>query len=282
MVIMTALWTVIFTLFGVSIGSFLNVCIDRLPVGGSLLSPPSRCDGCGRRLAWYENVPVIAYLVLGGRCRTCGVRIPRRVLAVEVLTGLVFLVAFLRFGLTPVFGVTAFWSCVFIVIIFIDKEHQLILNKVTYPAAVVAVLLLVADTVFPKAGLLSNLRVLDHASLFPVNPIVSGLLGGAIFFLFFSLVALAANSYFQREALGVGDIKLVTLIGLVTGFPLAFVGVFSGIFIGGIAAVYFIFERIFKNGKVAIIAYGMFLGIGPIITLLWGAQIFNWYISLAS
>src|SRR3990172_6404736 len=105
---MTAAWTVIFTLLGACIGSFLNVCIDRLPVGGSLLRPPSRCDGCGRPLSFFENVPVIAYLALRGRCRTCGARIPLRVLAVEALTGSLFLVAFLRFALTPPFRVTAF------------------------------------------------------------------------------------------------------------------------------------------------------------------------------
>ena len=279
---MTAAWTVIFTLFGISIGSFLNVCIDRLPRGGSLFAPPSHCDGCGRPLAFYENVPVISYLVLGGRCRTCGIRIPLRVFAVEGITGALFIVAFLRFDLTPVFGVTVFWSCVFIVIIFIDKEHQLILNKVTYPAAVVAVLLLAADTIWPGAGLLSNLRVLDHTALFPVNSIVSGLLGGFIFFTFFAVVMLVANWYFKRDALGAGDVKLVALIGLATAFPLAFVAVFSGIFIGGLAAIYLIIQRIAGSSKVSQVAYGMFLGIGPIITLLWGAQIFNWYIGLAS
>jgi leader peptidase (prepilin peptidase)/N-methyltransferase len=268
---MTAVWTVIFTLFGVSVGSFLNVCIDRLPAGGSLLTPPSRCDGCGRRLAWYENVPVIAYLVLGGRCRTCGVRIPFRVLLVEVLTGILFLVAFLRFGLTPPFGVTVFWSCVFVVIIFIDKEHKLILNKVTYPAAVVAVLLLAADTVFPQAGLLANLRVFGHADLIPVNALVSGLLGGAVFFFFFVIVFLI-----NPRGLGIGDIKLAGLIGLVTGFPLVFVGMFFGIVLGGIVAV--VLVLVSGKGRKDIMPYGVFLGIGPVIALLWGAAIMNWYL----
>jgi leader peptidase (prepilin peptidase)/N-methyltransferase len=268
---MTALWTVIFTLFGVSIGSFLNVCIDRLPVGGSLLHPPSRCDSCGRRLTFYENVPVISYLALGGRCRTCGARIPRRVLLVEVLTGLLFLVAFLRFGLTPAFGVTAFWSCVFIVIIFIDKEHQLILNKVTYPAAVVAVLLLVADAVFPQAGLLANLRTFGHGTLFPVNAVVSGLLGGGIFFFFFVIVFLI-----NPRGLGIGDLKLAALIGLVTGFPLVFVAMFVGIVLGGVVAVALVL--ISKKGRKDVMPYGVFLGVGPIIALLWGAAIMRWYL----
>lgn len=268
---MTALWTVIFALLGFSIGSFLNVCIDRLPVGGSLLSPPSRCDGCGRRLSFFENVPVIAYLALKGRCRTCGVRIPRRVLLVEVLTGLLFLTAFLRFGLTPSFGVTAFWICVFIVIIFIDREHQLILNKVTYPAAAVAVLLLVADTLFPHVGLLANLRTFGHSTLFPVDSIVSGLLAAGIFFFFFAIVFLI-----NPRGLGIGDLKLAALIGLATGFPLVFVGMFFGIVLGGVVAVILVVAS--KKGRKDVMPYGVFLGIGPIVALLFGAAIMTWYL----
>src|SRR4030042_5169126 len=120
--------TVIFTLAGLAIGSFLNVCIDRLPARQSLVRPPSHCDACGRGLSWYENVPLVSYLWLRGRCRTCNVRIPVRVLLVEALTGLLFLLAFQRYGLTPQFGITVFWCSVFLTVIFIDMEHQLILN----------------------------------------------------------------------------------------------------------------------------------------------------------
>ena len=86
--------TVIFTLAGLAIGSFLNVCIDRLPARKSLVSPPSYCDACGRDLTWYENIPLVSYLWLRGRCRTCGARIPFRVLLVELFTGLLFFIAF--------------------------------------------------------------------------------------------------------------------------------------------------------------------------------------------
>ena len=268
---MTVIWAVIFTLLGFSIGSFLNVCIDRLPVGGSLLAPPSHCDGCSRRLSFFENIPVLAYLILGGRCRTCGARIPRRVLFVEVLTGALFLVSFLRFGMTPSFGVTAFWSCVFIVVIFIDKEHQLILNKVTYPAAVVAVLLLAADTIWPQVGLLANLHTMGHTALFPVNSLVSGLLAGGIFFLFFVIVFLI-----NPRGLGIGDLKLAFLIGLVLGFPIVFAGMFIGIVLGGVVAV--ILVLVSKKGRKDVMPYGVFLGVGPIVALLFGAAIMTWYL----
>ncbi len=264
---MTITFAVIFTLVGLATGSFLNVCIDRLPQRKSLAYPPSHCDACGQPLKPVDLVPVVSYLWLRGRCRYCGARIPVRVLLVEALTGLLFLLAFWRFGLTPQFGITAFWCCIFLVIIFIDKEHQLILNKVTYPAAVVALAILAADSIFPGAGILGNLQ------LFPQPSILSGLIGGAIGFTFFLLVFLI-----NPRGMGMGDVKLVALIGLATGFPLTLAALFIGIFIGGLAAVVLLTLR--KKGRKDVMPYGVFLGIGPIIALLWGNGVIDWYRSL--
>jgi leader peptidase (prepilin peptidase) / N-methyltransferase len=268
---MPVLEYIIVILFGACIGSFLNVCIDRLPLDKSLLRPGSHCDGCGRKLKAWENIPVISYLVLGGKCRSCGARIPWRVLLVEVLTALIFALAWQKFGLTPPFFVTAFWSCIFLIVIFIDKEHQLILNKVTYPSIAIALALLIVEWIAPQAGLLSHLIVLNNTEMIPVNPLVSGLLAGGIFFVFFIIVYLI-----NPGGLGIGDIKLVGLIGLATGFPLGFVAMFIGIIIGGIAAVVMLILR--KKGRKDIMPYGVFLGIGPIAALLWGADIFAWYL----
>jgi leader peptidase (prepilin peptidase)/N-methyltransferase len=261
---MIILLAIIFTLAGLATGSFLNVCIDRLPRKKSLAFPSSHCDACGRPLAWYENVPLFSYLWLRGRCRTCGARIPLRVLLVEAITGLLFLLSFWRFGLTPQFGITAFWSCVFLVVIFIDMEHQLILNKITYPAAVVALAILAADSIFPGAGIMGTLRLVPQPS------ILSGLIGGAIGFTFFMIVFLI-----NPRGMGMGDVKLVALIGLATGFPLALAALFIGIVIGGVAAVVLLILR--KKGRKDVMPYGVFLGIGPIVALLWGNGIINWY-----
>ena len=268
---MTILIYIVVVLFGLVFGSFLNVCIDRLPAKKSLFSPPSHCDGCGRRLSAFEMLPVASYLLLGGKCRTCGAKIPIRVLAVELLTGLVFALSYWRFGLEPVFYITVFWCMVFILIIFIDMEHQLILNKITYPAAVIAIIILAIDTLFPDIGLLNNLRIFDHTNMIPVNSLVSGLLGGGIFFIFFTLVFIV-----NPRGLGMGDIKLAALIGLTTGFPLVFVAMFVGIVFGGVVAVFLILLR--KKGRKDVIPYGVFLGVGPIVAMLWGAGIFSWYL----
>ena len=218
---------VIFTLLGIAIGSFLNVCIDRLPAGGSLVSPPSHCDNCQRRLSSIDMIPVVSYLWLRGRCRSCGARISLRVLWVEILGGAIFFLAFWRFGLSAGFAVTAFWCCVFLVIMFIDWEHQLILNKVTYPAAVVALIILAIDSVLPQWGLMANLK-----PFWPATSILSGLFGGALAFFFFFIVLLISP-----RGMGMGDIKLACLIGLVTGFPLVIVALMIGIVIGGLVAV---------------------------------------------
>ncbi len=267
---MTVALTTLFTLAGLMIGSFLNVCIDRLPARKSLISPPSHCDACDKSLPPWFNIPVISYLWLRGHCRYCGAHIPIRVLLVEAITGLLFLIISWRFIITPEspeyidFALTAFWSSIFLVIIFIDLEHQLILNKITYPAAVAAVLILAADSIFPGAGILYNLNMIPQPS------ILSGLIAGAIGFILFMLVFIV-----NPRGLGMGDIKLVTLIGLATGFPLNLVALFIGILIGGIAAVFLLISR--KKGRKDIMPYGVFLGTGPIIALLWGNNIIDWY-----
>jgi leader peptidase (prepilin peptidase)/N-methyltransferase len=258
---------VILTLLGMAIGSFLNIVIDRLPVGGSLVSPPSRCDACGKRLSPWDMVPVFSYLALRGRCRYCRARIPRRVLLVEVLSGLLFFLVFWRFGLSADFAITALWSCVFLVIIFIDWEHKLILNKVTYPAAVVALVILAIRSVWPGAGLLDNLF------FWPEPSILSGLLAGGIGFAFFVIVFLI-----NPRGMGMGDVKLACLIGLVTGFPFVIVALMVGILIGGVVAVVLLLTR--KKGRKDVIAYGTFLAIGPVITLLWGSYILDWYLHI--
>jgi leader peptidase (prepilin peptidase)/N-methyltransferase len=264
---MIILLTVLFTLIGLAIGSFLNVCIDRLPAHKSLVSPASRCDACEKVLTVRDLMPVFSYLILRGRCRFCGAKIPLRVLLVETLSGLIFFLAFWRFGLSPQFGIAVFWSSIFLVVIFIDWEHQLILNKITYPAAVVALLLLGVDSVFPGAGILEDLKMVPQPS------ILSGLIGGGVAFLFFLIVFLI-----NPRGMGMGDIKLVALIGLAMGIPFSIIALLIGIVIGGIIAIIILALKI--KGRKDVIAYGTFLAIGPILMLLWGSEIWHWYQNL--
>jgi leader peptidase (prepilin peptidase)/N-methyltransferase len=264
---MEILLTAVFTLFGIAVGSFLNVCIDRLPAGRSLVFPQSQCDSCQHRLSPKDLIPVFSYLWLRGRCRYCQAGIPRRVLLVELLSGVLFFLAFWRFGLSSEFAITALYGCLFLIIIFIDWEHKLILNKVTYPAAVVVLVILAIDSFLQKSALLSNLVFLPEPS------ILSGIIGGVIGFAFFLIVFLI-----NPRGMGMGDIKLAGLIGLATGFPLVIVALLIGIVIGGLVAVALLSLRI--KGRKDVIPYGTFLALGPVITLLWGNDIFNWYLGL--
>ena len=151
-------------------------------------------------------------------------------------------------------------------IIFIDWEQKLILNRVTLPAAIVALVILGFASLFPDSLILGNLL------LFPEDKpgILSGIIAGAIGFVFFLIIFLI-----NPRGMGMGDVKLAGLIGLVTGFPLVIVALLIGIFIGGLVAIVLLLLR-FK-GRKDVIAYGTFLGMGPIVTLLWGVEIYHWY-----
>jgi leader peptidase (prepilin peptidase)/N-methyltransferase len=250
---------VYFTIVGFAIGSFLNVCIDRLPYGKSLIRPPSHCDACQRRLGILDMIPVISYLILRGRCHYCGARIPIRVFIIEAATGILFLLSFWRYGLTAQFGVSAFWCCVFLVIIFIDWESQLILNKMTYPAGVIALIILAIHTYVTGANLLP-----------PQATLLNGVISGAVLFVFFLLFVLI-----RPRAMGMGDAKLVALIGLVSGFPLVVFSMLIGVVLGGVVAIILLAAKI--KGRKDVIPYGTFLAIGPIIALIFAPEIINWY-----
>ena len=131
---MNVILTIVFALFGIAVGSFLNLCIDRLPTGRSLLYPPSHCDACQHRLSVKDLIPIFSYLWLHRRCRYCQAAIPQRVFWVEVGSGLLFALLYWYYGLSIELAVTAFYCCLFMVLGVIDLEHRLILNKITYPA----------------------------------------------------------------------------------------------------------------------------------------------------
>ncbi|MBI4286076.1 MAG: prepilin peptidase [Chloroflexi bacterium] len=234
---------------GLAVASFLNVCIDRLPQGKSILFPASHCDSCGRRLACSDLIPVFSYLWRRGRCRYCQARIPRRVLAVEVGIGALYPLLFWRYGLTADLAIITFYCTLFILIMVIDLEHSLILNKVVYPATGIALLV----------------------SLLLRRPeIVPAAIGGGIGLGLFLLIVVVS-----RGGMGLGDVKMAGLIGLVTGFPHVFVAFFIAIISGGLAAVLLLVLK--RKKRKEAIPFGPFLALGAIVTLLWGNAILKWY-----
>ncbi|MFC1909626.1 prepilin peptidase [Chloroflexota bacterium] len=259
--------TIIFALLGIAVGSFLNVCIDRLPGKKSLVYPPSHCDTCQHPLSPIDLIPIISYLWLRGRCRFCHSGIPLRPLLVELIGGTLFAFAYWHFGLSAELAVTLLFSSIFIVLGFIDWEHQLILNRITYPAAVAALII----SIFQHPPGIINIALPWSAIAGGVNGIINSIIGGAIGFAFFLIVILI-----NPRGMGWGDVKLAGLIGLVMGFRLVFVALFIGIISGGVYAIILLSMK--KKGRKDVVPYGSFLVLGPIIAMLWGNDILAWYL----
>lgn len=249
---MTVLLMVIFGLLGLVTGSFLNVCIDRLPGGKSLAYPPSHCDACQHRLGILDLLPVASYLWLRGKCRYCGSRIPVRVPLVELATGAALVFLLWHFGLSWRFALVSVYTCLLLVLTVIDLEKGLILNVIVYPAALAA---------------------LAIGFFLPEFVIYKGILGGAIGFAALMLVALIF-----RGGMGWGDVKMAGLIGLMTGYPSVFAALLAGIIAGGIAAV--VLMLIGKKSRKDAIPFGPFLALGSFVALIWGHQLINWYLGL--
>ena len=256
---METLLLVIFAVLGLAVGSFLNVCIDRLPQNKSIAFPPSHCEACQHKLAAKDLIPVFSYLKLRGRCRYCQASVPRRLFWVELATGLIFALLYWHYGLSPALGIMIFYACLFIIIFVIDLEHGLILNKVVYPSLVVALLL----ALLPRPWLTQWI----------VTGIANAAIGGAIGFALFLLIAIVS-----RGGMGWGDVKLAALIGLAAGFPLVFLAIIMAAILGGIVAVAMVIAK--KKQRRQTIPFGPFLAVAAMITLLWGSNIMTWYLGL--
>jgi len=240
--------------FGAIIGSFLNVCIARLPDGRSIVRPPSHCPKCQSFLAWYDNVPILSYLVLGGRCRTCRVRISAIYPAVEVLTGALAVALFLRLGPTLAFAGYFAFAAALVVITFIDLDHQLIPDVISLPGIVVGL----------AFSLVSPLVT-------PLDAALGVLAGGGTLL----AVAWLYKTFRGQEGMGGGDIKLLAMIGAFLGWQSIFVTLFVGSVIGSIIGVgLMLYER--ADTKLAI-PFGPFLAGGALVYLFWGDRILAFY-----
>ena len=252
----------LFALLGLFVGSFLNVCIDRLPQGKSIINPPSHCSACNHKLGIHDLVPLFSYLWLRGRCHYCGAPIPLRLPVVEGVTSLMFTFLYWKFGLGLELGIFLTYACLLIIIFVIDLEHQLVLNKVTYPA----MLLALAFSFFWPG--LEGIGWLPGEAL---GKVASSLAGGALGF-----VAYVLPLVLSRGGMGWGDVKLGALVGLMTGYPLVIVAVLLSWITGGLVATILLAFRIKKRKDP--IPSATFLATAAMVTLLWGQAIYQWYL----
>jgi len=252
----------VFTLLGLFMGSFLNVCIDRLPQEQSILKPPSHCSACNHKLGILDLIPLFSYLWLRGRCRYCRAPIPLRLPIVEGITGLLFTLLYWKFGLGLELAISLIYACWLTVIFVIDLENQLVLDKVIYPGMALA---LIFSLFWP------GLEVISLLGGGALSKVVSSLAGGAL-----GLIAMALPFIIYRGGMGMGDIKLAALVGLMTGYPLVIVALLLSVITGGLVGAILLASKI-KNRKDPI-PFAPFLATSAMVTLLWGQAIFQWYL----
>lgn len=234
---------------GLVVGSFLNVVIYRLPRGESVVTPGSRCPSCGMRLAWYDLIPIVSYLVLGGRCRYCRRPVSLRYPVVELLTGITFTLLWQRFGAPAMFAKYAFFVAILIAAGAIDAAHYIVPDKLVFTGLAGAVIFgfLAKDTGFWCA-------------------LAGAIAAGGV------LLALALLS---RGGMGGGDIKLAAVGGLYVGWPFSLVALFLAALCGSLVGCILLVLR--KKGRKEPLQFAPYLGIGFFLAALYGNDIVSWY-----
>lgn len=264
-------------LFGLLVGSFLNVCIARLPEGVSIVSPRSRCPRCKSPIAWFDNVPVISYLVLRGKCRACGLPISLRYPLVELLNGLLYLWSFYEFSISGETLIAMALCSSFIVITFIDLDHQIIPDAITLPGMLIGL----AVAPFFVTALMEPLPF-GFSAVLPDGPYVRGLensilgllAGGAPLF----LIGWAWEKLRKVEAMGGGDVKLMGMVGSFLGWKAALLTIMLGALSGSVAGGTLIALK--KHRAENTIPFGPFLAAGALLSLFYGDDILSWYFGL--
>jgi leader peptidase (prepilin peptidase)/N-methyltransferase len=249
--------------FGAAAGSFLNVCIHRIPVARSIVSPGSHCPECGSPIRFYDNIPIVSYIVLGGSCRACKAPISPEYPVVEALTAAFTVLLYLRLGLSPELVVYFLFIASLIVITFIDLRHRIIPDVISLPGIGAG---LAASTVLALSG--GSPRLWFEV----LNSLMGILVGGGV------LLSVGAAYYLAtgKEGMGGGDIKLLAMIGAFLGWKgvlvTLFTGSFAGAIVGGVLMLFF-----GKDRKYAV-PFGPFLALGAVVHLLSGEALIGWYI----
>lgn len=245
-------------IIGLCLGSFMNVCIYRLPLSKSIVTPRSMCPGCNNFIKFYDNIPVLSYIFLGGKCRNCNIPISFRYPMVEIISGLAALSCFIKFGLS-IEGLVYFaFASSLIVITFIDIDHKIIPDVISLPGIPIGLLL--ASFVLPSMNFKES-----------IIGILAG--GGSLF-----AIAWIYSLITKKEGMGGGDIKLLAMIGSLTGWKGVLFTIFIASATGTLAGIAVMLKT--KKGVKLAVPFGPFLSIGAILYILFGTEIISWYFSL--
>jgi leader peptidase (prepilin peptidase)/N-methyltransferase len=269
-------------LFGAAVGSFLNVVIHRVPLEESIVFPNSACPNCKSAIKPYDNIPILSWLILKGKCRNCKNAISPRYPAVELLTALLFVLVFWQIGFNAFLPVSLIFVASIVALIFIDAEHMILPNVITYPLLVFALFVRLIFPLFLDASHFSDLAVfpLNQMADYPIwlvslaGAVLGGLVGGGSLWL--------VGEIWKRlrgvDAMGLGDVKMLFAVGALLGWRLTLLTIFLGALTGAIVGIFMISRQKEKDFQ-AQIPFGIFLGTGAIISLLFGEQMIKWYLA---
>ena len=252
------LFAILLFLFGLCVGSFLNVCIYRLPRQESIVKPRSHCTKCNKTVKWYDNIPILSFILLGGRCRYCKERISFQYFIVELLTGLLFSYIGYVFGATINTFVYLIFICALIVATFVDFNFRIIPDEISLGGIIVGLLV---SLIFPR------LHQADSHFVGLFRSLLGVIIGGGIIW----LTGIIGDFIFKKETMGGGDVKLLGMIGAFLGWKMAMLTFFVAPVFGSVVGI--IIKLKTKN---SLIAYGPYLSLASIVVLFFGNDILNW------
>ena len=265
-------------LFGLIIGSFLNVCILRIPTGKSIVMPASACPKCGAAIRPYDNIPVLSYLILRGKCRGCKTKISPMYPLVEFLTGLLFFACYYVFGLSVETLKWCAFSAIMIVLVFTDIRERILPDVVNFTGLAIGLLFSLFVTTADGSALWLANHIFQFPPPQPVLSLVDALLGAA---LGGGLLWLVSEAYFKlrgREGMGLGDVKMMLMVGAFLGAKRTLLTIMAGSILGSVIGIAVILAR--RKDADYELPFGTFLGAGALLVVFFGTPVVNWYQSL--
>jgi len=265
-------------LFGLVIGSFLNVCIVRIPERKSIVMPASACPKCGAGIRPWDNIPVVSWLLLRGKCRACRTRISSMYPVVELLTGALFWGCYYAFGLSTEALKWAIFSALMIVLVFTDMRERILPDVVNFSGFAAGLLLSLVTKPSDGVALWIANRIFDFPPPTPVVALADALLGAAFGS---GLLWLVAETYFRlrgREGMGLGDVKMMLMAGAFLGLKRTLLTILAGSVIGSVLGLAFMMAK--RKGSDYELPFGTFLGMAAVLVMFFGTPLVNWYLSL--
>jgi leader peptidase (prepilin peptidase) / N-methyltransferase len=272
-------WVIPFGVFllGLVIGSFLNVCILRIPADKSIVMPASSCPKCGKAIAPYDNIPVLSWLILGGKCRNCKAKISAMYPAVELLNGLLFLACYFAFGLTIEALKWAVFASLLVVLTITDLRERILPDEVNFFGLGAGLLFSFFTKPIDGTALWLANRLFDFPPPDMALSVVDAILGAIIGS---GLLWVVAEGYFRlrgREGMGLGDVKMMAAVGAFLGLKRTLMTVLAGSLLGSVIGILLI--SISNKGRDYELPFGTFLGAGALLVLFFGGPALHWYLS---